>query len=143
MGSQSEPLGQGWYDLAMQPLETVLIARMGESDHLLLSFVARDSNQTILPGPVYVQANEQGLSRTQILANRLDIFFRARALGFTYTDADIYEITTLLRQHTPKWGRVARTYIVLRTINRLDLLDESLAATGFQSPNRASPISCH
>jgi hypothetical protein len=90
MGSQSEPLGQGWYDLAMQPLETVLIARMGESDHLLLSFVARDSNQTILPGPVYVQANE-----------RASLEHKSWLTGWTHSSGrELWGLPTLTRTFT-------------------------------------------
>lgn len=48
----------------------------------------------------------------------------------SYSDTQIEEIATLLGDHEPSWSQVPHTYIVLRTINRLDLM-ESLLQDGF------------
>lgn len=42
----------------------------------------------------------------------------------SYTDAEIQQISHLLDHHQPAWSRVPRTYIVLRTIGQLQLLNE-------------------
>lgn len=44
--------------------------------------------------------------------------------GRTYTDSDIQEIASLLCYMNRSWSRVPRTYIVLRVIDQLSLLDD-------------------
>lgn len=43
-----------------------------------------------------------------------------------FTDAEIEQISCLLESQDTSWGRAPRTYIVLRTIGRLDLLKDLL-----------------
>jgi hypothetical protein len=47
-----------------------------------------------------------------------------------FNDIQIQRIASLLRQVQPGWSKVPRTYIVLRTIGQLDMLNE-LIAQGF------------
>jgi hypothetical protein len=59
------------------------------------------------------------------LAIRLDSFFsNDQDTQKPYTDSEITEIAFLLTHSNPKWSKVPRTYIVLRTIGHLDLLDD-------------------
>src|SRR5262249_46456772 len=41
-----------------------------------------------------------------------------------YTDLEISEVSSLLKHLNPSWSKIPRTYIVLRTIGRLDLIEE-------------------
>lgn len=59
---------------------------------------------------------------------RLDSFFREEYRREPYTDSDIHEMSSLLGHTNPKWSKSPRTYIVLRTIGRLDLLQEIIEA---------------
>jgi hypothetical protein len=61
------------------------------------------------------------------LASKLSRHFTGRdsARG-PYSDADIREISTLLKRHAPKWCKTPRIYIILRTIGSLDLLDRCI-----------------
>jgi len=43
-----------------------------------------------------------------------------------YTDLDIHQISALLKHIKTEWSRVPRTYIVLRLIGQLHLLDDFL-----------------
>ncbi|KAF1999915.1 kinase-like protein [Amniculicola lignicola CBS 123094] len=67
----------------------------------------------------------------QAVNNRLSSLFSARhgSQGL-YTDAEITEISVLLNHSTQRWSKVPRTYIILRTIGHLNLLDE-LIDVGF------------
>jgi hypothetical protein len=47
-----------------------------------------------------------------------------------YTDSEIIEISLLLTQSNPQWSKVPRTYVVLRTISHLNLLND-LINVGF------------
>ena len=60
----------------------------------------------------------------QTLSNRLNHFFSERQDSREpYTDSEINEISTLLKQLHTRWSNFPRAYIVIRTINHLDLLD--------------------
>ena len=64
-------------------------------------------------------------SMEETVLSRLSNFFRKGKEGAArYTDLEIGKISLLLNQLNPKWGKVPRTYIILRTINCLDLLDQ-------------------
>jgi hypothetical protein len=66
-------------------------------------------------------------SQEQSLANRLKSYFAAEEVARTlYTDMEIRDISKILKHYTPRWRRVPRTYIVLRTIGSLDLLDDCI-----------------
>ncbi|CAI7653857.1 unnamed protein product [Penicillium bialowiezense] len=57
--------------------------------------------------------------------DRLNTFFPARTESRQpYSDSDISQISTLLRQTNLAWSRIPRTYIILRTIDCLHHLDE-------------------
>ncbi|KAF2130671.1 hypothetical protein P153DRAFT_338722 [Dothidotthia symphoricarpi CBS 119687] len=61
----------------------------------------------------------------QIFARRLDGFFpEGQNLSEQYTTSEINEISNLLQYKDPRLCDVPRTYVVLRIIGRLDLLDE-------------------
>jgi len=56
---------------------------------------------------------------------RLDSFFsRKQGRKESYTDSEINEISLLLNHFSPRWSKVPRTYIVLRTIGHLNLLQD-------------------
>jgi len=55
---------------------------------------------------------------------RLAAFFCAKETRSSYTDADIAEISSLLRLSDASWCQVPQTYIVLRTLGCLDLLND-------------------
>lgn len=60
-----------------------------------------------------------------ISVKRLGAFFPGPSdRQFPYTDSEIYQISALLEQFNISWSRVPRTYVVLRTIDCLHLLDE-------------------
>ena len=62
---------------------------------------------------------------TQALASRLHAFFpEGQDSQVIYTDSKICEISSLLQHSNPRWSKVPRTYIVLRTIGYLNFLDE-------------------
>lgn len=57
-------------------------------------------------------------------ASRLNaIFTTGEVARDHYTDIDIQEISAILKHQNHKWSKVPRTYVVLRTIRHLDLLD--------------------
>lgn len=61
----------------------------------------------------------------EAVANRLSgFFFKDRNSREPYTDHEITEISTLLQHSNPRWSKVPRVYVVLRTIGHLNLLDE-------------------
>jgi TolA-binding protein len=61
----------------------------------------------------------------QTLAIRLDSFFPNNQDTLKpYTDSEITEIASLLNRSNPQWSKVPRTYIVLRIIGHLKLLDD-------------------
>jgi tetratricopeptide (TPR) repeat protein len=63
------------------------------------------------------------------LASRLSNFFLERQDNQQpYTDSEINEISTLLMHSNQRWGKVPRTYAVLRTIGYVNLLDELIDA---------------
>jgi hypothetical protein len=63
----------------------------------------------------------------QSVVSRLNGYFTGRDTPRRlYSDADIHEISTLLKHHAPKWCKAPRTYIILRTIGSLDLLDRCI-----------------
>jgi len=58
------------------------------------------------------------------VASRLsDYFVEGKDNRAQYTDSEICQISLLLKQSNPKWSKVPRTYIILRTIGCLNLLD--------------------
>jgi hypothetical protein len=52
-----------------------------------------------------------------------DIFTRGKERQMVCTDSEIQQVSLLLDQFNPQWSRVPRTYIFLRTIGSLDLLN--------------------
>lgn len=77
-----------------------------------------------------VQIRSPSLSSTSSstqssVADRLSIHFsNTRDSRDPYTDADILEVSRLLKQLNSKWSKVPRTYIVLRSIGHLNFLDD-------------------
>ncbi|KAI4162474.1 MAG: hypothetical protein LQ342_003889 [Letrouitia transgressa] len=53
-----------------------------------------------------------------------DFFVKVKEGRAQYTDLEIAQISLLLKNLNPQWSMVPRTYIVLRTISYLNLLDE-------------------
>jgi hypothetical protein len=67
------------------------------------------------------------LDHGQSLASRLNSYFTGRDVAqSSYSDNEIQEISGLLKHHTPRWCKTPRTYVILRTIDSLDLLDECI-----------------
>jgi hypothetical protein len=63
----------------------------------------------------------------QTLAGRLDTYFATGdSARSPYTDTDIHDISAILKHQAPRWSKVPRTYVVLRVIGHLDLLDHCL-----------------
>ncbi|RDW69768.1 hypothetical protein BP6252_08788 [Coleophoma cylindrospora] len=63
--------------------------------------------------------------RAEVVLNRLDDYFAEGTKRKTmYNDSEIQQVSRLLSQVNTKWSKVPRTYIILRTISCLDLLDE-------------------
>jgi hypothetical protein len=61
---------------------------------------------------------------TETVLRRLSDFFANDKKGeTTYTDSEIQQISLMLTQLCPQWSKVPRTYITLRVIGCLDLLD--------------------
>jgi serine/threonine protein kinase/tetratricopeptide (TPR) repeat protein len=61
----------------------------------------------------------------QAITDRLSDFFPVEAEPRApYTDSEIYKISSLLKNQYPRWSTVPRTYIILRTIGYLNLLDK-------------------
>ncbi|KAF9639433.1 serine/threonine protein kinase [Lasiodiplodia theobromae] len=80
-------------------------------------------------------------------SERLAAYFPAAPIGSLapprrYTDTDIEEIAALLEDHEKQWSSVPRTYIVLRTIGHLDLLNKliQLGFTDHCFPVKASVL---
>jgi hypothetical protein len=58
---------------------------------------------------------------------RLSQYFpQGKGIRTPYTDSEIYEISSLLKHLNSRWSKVPRTYIILRTIGCLQLLDDFL-----------------
>ncbi|KAF2500785.1 kinase-like protein [Lophium mytilinum] len=70
-------------------------------------------------------------STTEVAQGRLGALFQqGTGRRAPYTDSEIYEISSILKMVNPRWSTIPRTYIVLRTINCLDILD-SFVDLGF------------
>ena len=59
-----------------------------------------------------------------VLSRLSDFFVEDKEGGAQYTDLEIGQISSLLNHLNPRWSKVPRTYIILRTISCLNLLDE-------------------
>jgi hypothetical protein len=74
-----------------------------------------------------LQTSVWSASPQQLSSSQLNSHFTGRENALRpYSDADIYEVSTLLKHHAPKWCKSPRTYIILRTIGSLDLLDQCI-----------------
>jgi hypothetical protein len=82
------------------------------------------TEETHQPAPLAI-SESTGHFLSNILVNRLNTYFPEAARD-DYTDDEISEIYTLLKQFNPRWSKVTRTYIVLRTIGSLVLLDRCI-----------------
>ncbi|KAH7089001.1 kinase-like domain-containing protein [Paraphoma chrysanthemicola] len=106
-------------DLQERPTSTQIVSDILSSSRTLQLHRTSTNNQpapsTFTPKP---------LSSQDLLANRLNgYFFEGTSPREHYTDAEIHEVSMLLGLFNPRWGRVPRTYIILRTISSLDILD--------------------
>ena len=59
-----------------------------------------------------------------VLSRLSDFFVESKEGGARYTDLEIGQISLLLNHLNPQWSKVPRTYIILRTISCLDLLNK-------------------
>ncbi|KAE8374915.1 kinase-like domain-containing protein [Aspergillus bertholletiae] len=65
----------------------------------------------------------------QALTDRLSAFFETDTdLKNPYSDTEILQVSTLLKYTTNSWNQAPRTYIVLRKIGCLNMMDELLSA---------------
>jgi TolA-binding protein len=62
-------------------------------------------------------------TRKTLTTRLCEYFPKGKESRAPYSDSEIYEISSLLKHSNPRWSKVPRTYIILRTIGRLDLLD--------------------
>jgi hypothetical protein len=76
------------------------------------------ANLPIYPRQSYTERHE---SRTENLSA---FFSNSRGLQSPYDDTEVHKISSLLQRQYQVWSRVPRLYIVLRTIDSLELLDE-------------------
>ncbi|KAJ4300784.1 hypothetical protein N0V90_002872 [Kalmusia sp. IMI 367209] len=74
--------------------------------------------------PSHTNATLQGALATQLSSFLQD----GQDHRESYTDFEIAEISRLLKQAYPLWGKFPRTYIVLRKIGHTDLLDDFIDA---------------
>jgi hypothetical protein len=82
---------------------------------------------TPLAPPTLSSVSAGKVTLQQSLSDRLGSYFlEGRLTSKLYTDADIHDISMLLKQFDPRWSKVPRTYIVLRSIGSLDLLDRCI-----------------
>ncbi|KAH7125139.1 kinase-like domain-containing protein [Dendryphion nanum] len=64
-----------------------------------------------------------------MLVIRLDSYFlETRNAKDPYSDSEITDISSLLALSNPQWSKVPRTYVVLRIIGHLDVLDDLINA---------------
>jgi hypothetical protein len=74
-----------------------------------------------------VPISTPNLTVGQLIARRLNSHFTGRNIGQSlYSDDEIHEISTLLKHDTSRWYKTPRTYVILRTIGSLDLLDQCI-----------------
>ncbi|KAK3171443.1 hypothetical protein OEA41_003527 [Lepraria neglecta] len=59
-----------------------------------------------------------------VLSRLSELFLEGKEGGAQYTDLEIGQISLLLNHLNPQWSKVPRTYIILRTISCLNLLDK-------------------
>ncbi|PMD14645.1 kinase-like protein [Hyaloscypha hepaticicola] len=60
----------------------------------------------------------------EAVSSRLgDFFIEGTKRQTAYNDSEIQQVSLLLRQANPRWSKLPRTYITLRTIGCLDVLD--------------------
>jgi hypothetical protein len=119
---------QGLKDITLEEDGPDVATHKAGPNHALIGPTVTGVTRRASQSPVIATSAPHEVYRTQIMTAQLDTYFTTEAASkLAYTDADIREITNLLRQHTPKWGRAPRTYIVFRTIDSLDLLDACLA----------------
>jgi hypothetical protein len=90
-----------------------------DSSRVSTATIKQDSSRVSTSTPT-----QAGPAKKDVLANRLNTYFVSEHLTpRQYTDIDIQEICALLKLQAPRWSRVPRTYVVLRIIGQLDLLD--------------------
>lgn len=84
---------------------------------------SKDLLQTILEATASTSGENKGTETAGL--GRLHDFFQERQAGNAkFTDQEINQISSLLRHSHPRWSRVPRTYIILRTVGCLNLLDD-------------------
>lgn len=59
-----------------------------------------------------------------VLSRLSDFFVKSKEGGAQYTDSEIGQISVLLNHLNPQWSKAPRTYIILRTISCLEILDK-------------------
>ena len=59
-----------------------------------------------------------------MLSRLSDFFVESKEGGPQYNDLEIGQVSLLLNHLNPQWSKVPRTYIILRTISCLNLLDD-------------------
>ena len=79
--------------------------------------LSQESLLAITPGLVNTTTEKTVLSRLS------DFFVEGKKGGTQYTDIEIGQISMLLNHLNQPWSKVPRTYIILRTISCLNLLD--------------------
>lgn len=84
--------------------------------------------QAGLPADIPRIASPASTISSNSLSDRLSMFFSDRPNANNgYSDEEIAEISRLLNHSVSSWSGVPRTYIILRTIGNLHILDDLLA----------------
>ena len=73
-----------------------------------------------MPPPI-LEKNGEGTTAPSRLR---DFFEERQGSSARYSDLEIGQISSLLSHSHPRWSKVPRTYIILRTVGCLNLLDE-------------------
>jgi tRNA A-37 threonylcarbamoyl transferase component Bud32 len=104
------------------------LARIQDLDEDWISAASELLSQYQRPQDTNSQSTVSTISPTS--TNLLDniLFSGDPATREPYTDSQIHKIAILLQRLRPQWSKVPRTYMVVRMIGHLDILDELISA---------------
>jgi hypothetical protein len=118
---------QWQHELEFKPERALRVSEKGiverKTQNTSLAITTTRPDIPLVPASIFSPHSGSG----QALAGRLNGYFSGRDTALSsYSDSDIHEISVLLKHHAPKWCKTPRTYIILRTIDGLDLLDRCI-----------------
>src|SRR3984957_19717079 len=113
---------KGAADIYSDPLRISDINVGPERQFHISPMLRMRSSQTSIPN--FAARNLSPAASTRLSGSLSTFFTGDKDSRSAYMDAEILEISSLLRSLNPPWEKVPRMYIVLRTIGHLDLLDQ-------------------